>query len=349
MFNRIRAWRQLLKLGKSLTRAREAAKFPQANIVRVFKKEGWFTYLDTPRTVTELAEKFHYTKLAFLQELVDALLAGKTLKKVEGSKIQTVHPLNDSYNIPHFFNEGIKAILETFANAIPDRLRGKYLEFSGGTNLFNWDEALEGQMYHTFRDAAFAYSDAINQSGKFLDIGCGNGIETIEIWLRYYHKNYLTTPIKDPVEIVGMDVDENLLRIAKDEFAFRLQQQLSLGDEEIENLRPYFPKFTKGSITRVPYADETFDTVYASQILHWTNPKVGISEMLRVTRPGGLVFGAQALAPKSNKYLDFHVRVIEDAHGAFSAQEFKKWALDAGAKTVAVATPIAVFKIVKKN
>ena len=53
----------------------------------------------------------------------------------------------------------------------------------------------------------------------------------------------------------------------------------------VNHLRASAIRATQGNITQIPYADKTFDTVIAAEILeHLENPGLGLSECMRVAK-----------------------------------------------------------------
>ena len=69
--------------------------------------------------------------------------------------------------------------------------------------------------------------------------------------------------------------------------------------------------------------------------------------MLRVTKPGGIVFGTQNLYPDANPYNEIHFKMVRNAGGFFSKEDLYSWAREMGASHISNTTPITVFKIVK--
>ena len=109
----------------------------------------------------------------------------------------------------------------------------------------------------------------------------------------------------------------------------------------------FAPEFIEGSIEKIPFEDNTFDYVYNSQVLHWTDAKKAIAEMLRVTKPGGIIFGTQNLYPDANPYNELHFKIVRGAGGFFSKEELYTWVEDLGVSNISNATPVTIFKIVK--
>ena len=92
-------------------------------------------------------------------------------------------------------------------------------------------------------------------SGIILDMGCGNG------------KNML---LRKDCKAIGFDFCENNVKICKEK-----KLEVMIAD-----------------IRRVPYRDNAFDTVISVAVLHHVkdNRKDAVKEMLRVLKPGGLLF-----------------------------------------------------------
>ena len=346
MMERIKAWWELLKLGNVSQIRKELNAFFRGNVIRVLKEEGWFEFLKVPRSAEEILEQFNYEDEAFLDEVLDTLCSDNTLRRLDGNKYRFMPPLDETWVVPRIFTESMVDIWKNYASAIPDRLRGQYLEFTSGINLFNWDDVLTHRLYEQIRRASFAFSKALQRSGKFLDIGCGNGFGTAAIWAYYFKKGCISRA-RSEVEIVGIDPDESLLDIARDEFPRHLMKHLKRPRKELETFAPVYPQFMKGSATAIPFEDETFDIVYASQVLHWTDAEQAVAEMLRVTKPGGIVFGTENFYPRANRYNNLHFLVVRKARGFFHQDDRKQWALQYGARTVEFSTPISVFVIKK--
>jgi SAM-dependent methyltransferase len=96
-------------------------------------------------------------------------------------------------------------------------------------------------------------------TGRFLEAGCGPAANALNLALR-------------GVEVVGLDLSTNALRAARTEFARR-----GLAGE-----------FVPGGVRRMPFADETFDFVYAGGVVeHFRELDQALAELARVLRPGG--------------------------------------------------------------
>lgn len=94
-----------------------------------------------------------------------------------------------------------------------------------------------------------------SNKGDILDVACGTGI-----MFKHYGNR----------KIYGVDISEDMLKIAKNKFP---NAQLSKADAE-----------------KLPFPDNKFSVVITSKfICHIPNYKKVISEMVRVTKPGGTI------------------------------------------------------------
>ena len=101
----------------------------------------------------------------------------------------------------------------------------------------------------------------VPSGGRWLDVGCGTGAlsETI---LRE----------SSPAEVLGIDPSDGFVAHAR----------ARIGDERA--------RFELGDAQALPFADGTFDAVTSGLVLNFVpSPERGVTEMVRVARPGGTV------------------------------------------------------------
>lgn len=96
--------------------------------------------------------------------------------------------------------------------------------------------------------------------GEVLEIGCGNGRDSI-----FFAQNSLRA--------VGVDVSEVAVRLAK---------------KNTECLRVKNVKFRVADAEKLPFAAARFFAVYSIAVLHSTNLRKSIGEVVRVLKPGGI-------------------------------------------------------------
>ncbi|KAG5417750.1 hypothetical protein I9W82_005386 [Candida metapsilosis] len=103
---------------------------------------------------------------------------------------------------------------------------------------------------------------------KVLDVGCGPGSITIDL-----AKNYLTKG----GSVIGVEPTEDVINAANS-----LKQS---SGADVDNV-----SFKIGSIYNLPFEDNTFDLVYAHQVVvHLADPIKALKELARITKPGKFV------------------------------------------------------------
>lgn len=150
---------------------------------------------------------------------------------------------------------------------------------------------------------------------KLLDVGAGSG--TISVSFAKLIPNG---------HVTGIDVNANILPRAR-------AVAEAAGVQNIE--------FQEGSVFKLPFADETFDVTVCHQVLiHIGPPWDGLREMLRVTKPGGVVaaregdYETQSIWPELPELNDFHKLMagLMSATGGTptAGRQLVSWALKAG-------------------
>lgn len=105
----------------------------------------------------------------------------------------------------------------------------------------------------------------IKPGDNVLDIGCGNGRHSCEA---YRHQG---------VNVIGVDLNYDDV--------YKTQFLLNTMDEDGSNGGGLWLTLT-GDITKLPFADNTFDTVICSEVLeHIPKDDVAINEIIRVLKP----------------------------------------------------------------
>jgi ubiquinone/menaquinone biosynthesis C-methylase UbiE/uncharacterized protein YbaR (Trm112 family) len=100
--------------------------------------------------------------------------------------------------------------------------------------------------------------EMVDLRGRILDDGCGNG----------FFFDAARDVVGPGAEMVGLDISRGMLAKA----------------------RRHHARLVRGDGTRLPFADEVFDTVFARSLLHHLpDPGAGAREIARVLRPGGEV------------------------------------------------------------
>ena len=115
-------------------------------------------------------------------------------------------------------------------------------------------------------------SKFINKGDNVLDVGCANGYSTF-----FYLK-------KKPLHITGVDFANNMI----------LNANIAAKKLNVESI----VKFEVGDIRNLDFPNSTFDVSYTTRVLinlpNWEEQKLGIDELIRVTKEGGRVILSEA-------------------------------------------------------
>lgn len=164
---------------------------------------------------------------------------------------------------------------------------------------------------------------------RLLDFGCGPGTIT----------NDLAEHLMPNGSVVGIDSSEVVIS----------QANAGALEKGISNV-----KFEANSIYDTGYADESFDAVYAHQVLqHLGEPVRALTEAKRVLKPGGICavrevdWGTSAIWPKDERltvFLDVYYRVAEKNGGdAHAGRRLKGWFVEAGFTELTTTTSTWTF------
>ncbi|MDH5401716.1 MAG: class I SAM-dependent methyltransferase [Candidatus Heimdallarchaeota archaeon] len=339
MFPKFLIWKELLKLGKTGIVRQEINNFFRGNIIKVIGVEGWFEFLEEERTLEDIANHFNYTDLDLLSQLLNILERDRVLININGNYICD-HYVKDNYRRPKIFSDAMVDIWKEYSNQLPNRLKGNKIEFFNGINLFRWDFVLSGSMYMTINKAAFLYSEFLRNPGDLLEVGCRNGVNLAHIihLLRKQGSN-----IKE-LNLYGVDNSPEFINIANNEF-LRMLKSFNHNDRIANDFK--MPVFSQSDLNSFDLEDNSLSYVYCSQIFHWHNPRNMIKELIRILKPGGVLFGSQNFYPEANLYNELHIKIINGSYGFFTRDQLKSWAFDAGASKFETTTPISLFKIIK--
>lgn len=150
---------------------------------------------------------------------------------------------------------------------------------------------------------------------KLLDVGAGSGTITASL-AKYIPEG----------ELVGTDISSDILEQAR---------------KHAESVGVHNIKFEKADIHELPFPDATFDVTHAHQVLcHLATPVEAIQEMLRVTKPGGIVAIRESdmnmwciwpELPELQHYHDITKKVLESNGGQTKGgRQLLSWVLQNG-------------------
>ncbi|MBN1330142.1 MAG: class I SAM-dependent methyltransferase [Candidatus Heimdallarchaeota archaeon] len=336
LYKTIKAWLPLLKLGNTVKRRNELERYSQYLVLNSLKEANIIDFLRKPRAKENLIEEFNWEYPSrYVDDFLKTMLNGQILELNENKYVLQVDVKIEKPEVK--FIEDFNDVFEIYATAIPERLKGKYYDYTGRLALFSWDSVLAGIIYQSLRDSALNFININNNIGtNLLDVGCGPGYETADLWLRLQKKN---------IKITAIDYDEDLLNIAEEEFCQNIARKgyQETSWNQLKN-PPTFLKANADDMTDI-FEDNSFDVIYFSNFLHWLEePILGIKEMYRVLKPGGLIFGSQGTSEVTNPFLDITARVVKGTYGFFSKKQFAEWFKEAGFIKLKSATMVNTFK-----
>jgi ubiquinone/menaquinone biosynthesis C-methylase UbiE len=157
----------------------------------------------------------------------------------------------------------------------------------------------------------------LNPHLKLLDVGAGSGTISVS-FAKHLPDGHVT----------GIDLNPAVLPKAR-----------AVAEKaEVANI-----DFQQGSVYKLPFADETFDITFCHQVLiHIGTPWDALQEMLRVTKPGGVVaaregdYETEIIWPESPELGKFHKLMVghmSSGGGTPTAgRQLLSWAMKAGVK-----------------
>jgi len=119
-----------------------------------------------------------------------------------------------------------------------------------------------------------------------------------------------------PKEIIGMDISEGMLAVGK-------EKMKNKGVENIISMR-------LGDSENLPFEDNYFDALTVGfGVRNYENLSKGLTEMLRVVRPGGKIIILEFSKPKKfpvKHYFTFHSKYIIPFFGKYISKDEKAYA-----------------------
>jgi ubiquinone/menaquinone biosynthesis C-methylase UbiE len=348
MLRKLNAWWIMLRnVGDQMRLGRQIDQLFRYYILETLDEEGLFNYLKEPRTYGQILTEFNYVDNDYTQGLFEVLSSDKhnvIIKEENIYRINPDQPLPMLSDVADTMGKPVHAfglMAKGMARYIPPRLRNESIELSetfeadGRQLMTKFDKTLGSKIYVSLRKTCFAFLTGEERKSlrgkKLLEVGCGSGRETAELWLM----------AGGDIQITAIDPIQSMLELAERHFADYLDE-LEHGHPPLTDANR--PVFEPHSATNLPYEDNSFDAVFNAFVLHWTpDPQKAISEMVRVLKPGGLIFGLQPTKPAANPYFDLVVRINENCYGFFWVEEFRRWYAAQGVELDTM-TPVTLFR-----
>jgi SAM-dependent methyltransferase len=181
------------------------------------------------------------------------------------------------------------------------------------------ESVIRSHAWRTVDNSAAYLAGRLRPGLQVLDVGCGPGTITVDVAQRV-----------SPGRVIGIEPTADPLTRARH----------TARDAGVDNV-----EFALGDVYALEAQDATFDVVHAHQVLqHLGDPVAALREMLRVTRPGGLVAARDGdytgmtwwpADPRLDRWLEIYHAVARGNGGEPDAgRRLLAWAHAAGATDV---------------
>ena len=133
---------------------------------------------------------------------------------------------------------------------------------------FMYDYFIAGAVADFVKDTMDEFLAEMPRGASILEVGCGGGHLATEI-----------LPRRPDLDFTGLDLSH---------------EQIARAKKRTRN-SPGNPRFVQGSALELPFDKDSFDGLFSvASIKHWPDQRLGVSECVRVLRPGGVLLIAEA-------------------------------------------------------
>lgn len=338
-------WHILKAIGPAPRAARQGNRIFRYFVFKALDDAGVFRFLEQPRTYGELLAEFGFIQNEYVDDLLATLSADPASPMAQNGGLYHLRPgvpmpsLDEILATTDPRVRPAASIAEAISANIVDRMREdlvgvrEFFEQDNQRLVRTFQQTLNTRIYTGTRAAAFGFLPRRDlrwlRGRSMINIGCASGRETAEIWLR----------LGGQIRITAVDAVPSMIELADRGF----EPLLDGLDPRHPPVTPANrPRFEHADALRLPYPDDTFDSMFWFLVLQWTaDPARAIAEAVRVVRPGGLLFGCQPMRPLVSHYMHLVVRSSRNSYGFFWPQDFVHWFAQAGAEVEV--GPIGIF------
>jgi ubiquinone/menaquinone biosynthesis C-methylase UbiE len=339
-------WRVLSTAGPGLRAGRQFDSLYRYYVSQSLAEIGFFEFLSQPRSYGEILVQFGFLDSDYTREVLDTLVKDPHGFLVLADGAYRVHPKAYFPSLDEILRK-VDPHIRAFAS-LAEGMKGNILgrmreERVGISELFERGEVsivdrfntvLGMGLYTNMRKAVFELLTPEDRAGlkgkRLLDIGCGSGRETAELWLQF----------DGDIQITAVDPVPGMIELAERNFEKLVEETAPKHPPITADSRPVFKL---GSATQLPFDDDSFDASFWLFVLHWTSdPQRAIRESVRVVRPGGLLLGGQGCKPTANPYFNLVVRGNRNSYGFFWYDDLRRWYRELGTE-IDIVTPAGLY------
>jgi SAM-dependent methyltransferase len=327
-------WHLLSSVGSGVRGGRQADILHRFYVHQSLADIGFWEFLREPRTYGEMLARFEFIDGEFTREVLDTLVKDPRHILLLKNGHYGLHPQARFPSLDEILARvdprirPFASLAEGMKGSIIGRMREERI---GLAELFERGEVSLVDRFSAFQSGSFfsrmrlgvlalvSPEDKAWLRGKhLLNIGCGYGRETAELWVHF----------GGDIHITAIDRVPGMIDHAQENFE-------ALVDETSPQHPPVTPEnrpiFKLASATQLPFEDNSFDATFWLLVLHWTSdPRRAISEAVRVVRPGGLHLSCNAFKPEANPYTNLVIRGHRDSFGFFWREDFRRWFREQG-------------------
>ncbi len=345
-----RVWWQIFRtIGGGMKAGRQLNDLFRYSVLMSLDQVGLYKFLEKPKSYGEILSGLHFVDGEYTRELLGAVVNdSRNVIRVNGEYYERNHdePLPDFDDLMKRTNPRIRPLMQV-AVAMSDNIRDRLMDervdlpemFERDKNkLVNmFHEVMGASVYSKVRIAVFSYLPRKEfdwlHGKKLLEVGCGSGRETAELWSIF----------GGDIRITAIDPVPSMIKLARENFTKMVKnvdpQHPPITSENI-------PAFEEGNAINLQYEDNTFEAGFFAIMLHWTSdPRKAIKELVRVVKPGGIILGSSSHKPYINPYVDLVIRSSRNSYGFCWKEEFIHWFEEEG-RRVDIVTPAGIFRVV---